>query len=106
MPLIDVDPELLDAVVAILDRHVPDRDVRVIGSRASGCAKRFSDLDLVIGGTRPLDLATLARMREDFEESNLPFSVDLVEWATASEGFRRLVDAQALMLRPARSFAS
>ena len=85
MPRIDLDPELLDAVVAILDRHVPDRDVRVIGSRVSGRAKRFSDLDIVIGGAPPLDLAALARMREDFEESDLPFSVDLIEWTTTCE---------------------
>ncbi len=59
----------------------------------------------MIGGTAPLDLATLARVREQFEESSLPFAVDLIEWATASGGFRRLIDAQAVMLRPARSLA-
>jgi len=41
-------------------------------------------------------------MREDFEESSLPFAVDLIDWATASEGFRRVIDDQAVVLRPAR----
>ena len=102
MPLIDVAPEPLAIVMAILDRYVPDREIRAIGSRVTGSAKCFSDLDLVIGGPSSLDLATLARMREDFEESSLPFVVDVVEWATASDSFRRLIDAQAVLLRPAR----
>jgi len=56
----------------------------------------------LIGGPSPLALATLACMREDFEESSLPFAVDLIDWATASEGFRRVIDDQAVVLRPAR----
>jgi len=102
VPTIDLAPDVLDTVVAILDRHLPDRDIRAIGSRITGTAKPFSDLDLVIDGSAPLDLGTLARLREEFEESSLPFTVDIVEWAVASAGFRRAIDAQAVMLRPAR----
>ncbi len=102
MPTIDVSPEALNAVLETLARYVPGREVRVIGSRVTGQAKPFSDLDLVIMGDAPLDLTTRGRLRDAFDDSSLPFTVDIIEWATASEAFRRVIDEQARSL-PAAS---
>ena len=101
MPTIDVPAAALTTVIGILARHVPDREIRVIGSRANGRSKPFSDLDLVVMGDEPLDLRTLGQLRDAFDESNLPFAVDIVEWASSSEAFRRIIDEQAQILRPA-----
>ena len=93
-------------VRSILSRCLSDREVRVMGSRITGHPKPFSDLDLVVMGDVPLDLATLADLREALDESRLSFAVDLVEWATASEGFRRVITAEArpfVQPAPARS---
>ncbi|HET7662231.1 MAG TPA: nucleotidyltransferase domain-containing protein [Rhodanobacteraceae bacterium] len=65
-------------VKQILQRHFPDRKVHVFGSRAHGRTKPWSDLDLAILGEAPLDDLPLAEARADFEESDLPFQVDLV----------------------------
>jgi predicted nucleotidyltransferase len=67
----------------------------VMASRVSGRAKPFSDLDLVVMGEEPLPLATLADLRDDFDGADLPRSVDITEWASASDGFRRIIAAQA-----------
>ena len=80
MTTIDVPALALNAVLNMLARHVPDREIRVMGSRVSGRAKSFSDLDLVVMGDGPLDLRTLGQLRDAFDESNLPFAVDIVEW--------------------------
>jgi type I restriction enzyme S subunit len=100
VPAIDVPASALHAVLDMLARHVPDREVRVMGSRVSGRAKPFSDLDLVVMGQEPLDLRTLGQLRDAFDESNLPFAVDIVEWASSSHAFRRIIDEQAQPLRP------
>lgn len=34
----------------------------------------------------------LAYMRDDFSESNLPYKVDVVDWHTLSDSFRKIVD--------------
>lgn len=103
MSPIDAPVAALEAVLAMLAHHVPDREIRVMGSRVTGRAKPFSDLDLVIMGDQPLDLQTMGQLREAFDESDLPFAVDIVEWASASTGFRQIIDDQA---RPLRSAAS
>jgi predicted nucleotidyltransferase len=58
---------------------VPEREVRAFGSRVTGRAWRYSDLDLVIMGAEPLPALTLARLRADFEDSDLPVRVDVLE---------------------------
>ncbi len=100
MPTVDVPAGALDAVLRTLAEHVPDRDVRVMGSRASGRARPFSDFDLVIMGDEPSDLRTLGGLRDAFDESSLPFTVDIIEWASASEAFRRVITQEARPLRP------
>ena len=105
MPPIDAPVPALNALLAMLAQHVPDREIRVMGSRVTGAAKPHSDLDLVVMGDEPLDLRTMGRLREAFDESNLPCAVDLVEWASASEGFRRIINQQGRPLRSATSHA-
>ena len=101
MPTVDLPDVALHSVLRTLADHVPDRAVRVMGSRANGRAKPFSDLDIVIMGDEPLDLSTLGQLRDAFDESSLPFAVDIIEWASASDAFRRIIDQQARPLRPA-----
>jgi predicted nucleotidyltransferase len=74
---IDIKPRDLETVKEILLRHVPDRQVRVFGSRITGKAKKFSDLDLVVMGENPLTLSLVSALAEDFTESDLPFKVDV-----------------------------
>ena len=84
-------------VRAILLRHLPaGTRVYVFGSRASAMAKPLSDLDLSLEGPAPLGLATLASLADAFDESPLPWKVDLVDRALASEAFGNLIDAHKL----------
>ena len=99
MPTIDVPAAVLEVVLQTLNRHVPDREIRVMGSRAQGQGKPFSDLDLVVMGDEPLELRTLGQLRDAFDDSNLPFAVDLIEWASSTDAFRRLIATRARPLR-------
>jgi len=56
-------------------------------------------LDLVIVSTEPLPLALLAEVAEAFSESDLPWKVDLVDWATTSEVFRQRILAHKVVLQ-------
>lgn len=90
--MLDLTPEQLAEVRSILNQHIPERTVRAFGSRVNGIAKPFSDLDLVVMGDIPLDFRQLAALKDAFAESNLPFRVDVVDWATTSADFRAIID--------------
>jgi predicted nucleotidyltransferase len=86
-------------VRAILAKHLPAGvRVRVFGSRARGAAKPWSDLDLALTGDGPLSLAVLAELAEAFDESALPWKVDLVDRASVGEEFGRLIDESSTAL--------
>lgn len=86
---IDITPEEQAIVLRILNEIVPDREVRAFGSRVTGKTKPFSDLDLAIMGNEPLLLETQARLEDAFSESDLPWKVDVLDWALVDNDFRK-----------------
>jgi len=90
--MVDLDPEELATTLAILEEYLPGVTVWAFGSRISGRRRKpNSDLDLALISAAPLPLATLGMVDEAFAESDLPFRVDLVDWARASGEFRRII---------------
>lgn len=92
--MINLTPQQLADVLGILGAIVPQREIRAFGSRVTGNARPFSDLDLAIMGDEPLDFQTFAALKDAFAESNLPFRVDLVDWASTSLTFRNIISEQ------------
>ena len=92
--MIDLPRDQLDIVKAIIVEHLSCTEVFAFGSRVTGKAKKFSDLDLMIRSNSNLDWQKLAELRESFESSNLPITVDLIDWVNCSETFQRLVEKQ------------
>jgi type I restriction enzyme S subunit len=99
-PTIDIEPYHLRIVTDILRRHVPRHPVWAFGSRATGTAKPYSDLDLAIITDQPLPLASQAALAEAFSESDLPWRVDVVDWSTTSESFRKIIARDKVVLQP------
>jgi len=97
--VIDMTPEHRRLVVGILRVHLPaGAAVWVFGSRATGRARRYSDLDLAVDAGRPLSLDETGALAEAFSDSDLPYRVDIVDWQMISEAFRRLIAADRLPL--------
>ncbi len=99
--MIDLAPEQLASVVRLLGAQVPDCEVRAFGSRVSGRAKPYSDLDLALLGQGRLPLERIAALREAFAESELPIRVDLVDWQALSENFRAIIAANCEVIQHA-----
>ena len=62
----------------------------VFGSRAKGTAKKFSDLDICFFENIPLNVQS--HLEEDFEESNLPYTVDLINWSNCDYSFQQAIE--------------
>lgn len=94
---LDLTPEQLKKLRELLTRHLPNTEVWAYGSRVKGTAKPWSDLDLaVIAG--PQQKAAVADLREAFEESDLPFRVDLFVWDEIPETFRDNIRRERIVL--------
>jgi len=99
IPNIDIRPEHWQIVRHILRLHVPNFAVWAFGSRAKWTAKPHSDLDLAVITEKPLPLSVSASLSDDFSESNLPWKVDVVDWATTSASFREIIARDKVILQ-------
>ena len=71
--------------------------VYLFGSRANGTARERSDIDVAVWPLAELPVGTLARIREALEESNVIYTVDLVDLRDTDETFRARVLAEGIM---------
>lgn len=90
-PATQIAPEHWEIVSKLLLKHLPDKEIWAFGSRATGKARQYSDLDLAVISNEPLSITVSAALAEDFTESDLPWKVDIIDWATTSESFREVI---------------
>jgi uncharacterized protein len=86
-----------------MSRYLPEYDVWAFGSRVTGTAKPFFDLDLLIRTEQPLTFEKMATLRDAFDESDLTILVDLVDWAATSTAFRDIIMQNYVVLQRAQT---
>jgi predicted nucleotidyltransferase len=96
---IDLAADHKQLVLKILREHLPpSAKTWVFGSRATGRARRYSDLDLAIDAGRRLALDEIAILSEAFSDSDLPYKVDLVDWREIDDRWRQIIVAERVAL--------
>ncbi len=91
--MLDLKPEHIKTVKAILNKHLPGVPVKAFGSRVTGKAKKYSDLDLVIMGEGTIDNKLLNEIKFEFSDSDLPIMVDIIDWHDISDEFKRAIES-------------
>lgn len=98
---LDIKPVEWQEISDILKGYAPRYEVWAFGSRVNGTARQFSDLDLAIITKHPMPLKDFAIIKEAFEQSNLPYKVDLIDWAATSVPFQNIIRANKVIIQSA-----
>lgn len=69
----------MDTIKGIIRKYPDVRTVFIFGSRARGNFSQTSDIDLAIMNSGVTD-AVIARLKDDFHESSLPYFIDLINY--------------------------
>jgi len=104
--MIDVFQHHLDIVTSILRQFVPDCEVRVFGSRFTHTAKKHSDLDIAIVENAKISSTLISEIAEAFQESDLPFRVDVLDWNALNEEFKKVITSAGYEVIQERNYAS
>jgi len=97
---VDIRPCDLKIVQDILhDVLPPDAQVWVFGSRAKWTTKDSSDLDLAIDAGRALTSKEASALADAFEESDLPYTVDVADMWSVSDTFREIIERDKVALQ-------
>ena len=95
--MIHMEPRHWKIVQDILKKY--PYDFYAFGSRAKGTQRRFSDLDICFKASIPWNVR--GHIDEDFEESDLPFKVDVVDWNMCDELFRAKISSDLVLIQKA-----
>ncbi len=84
---VDLTIDQRNLILGLLDRYLPNTTTWVFGSRVKWTSSPKSDLDLVTFASEA-QRSQVWSLREEFEESDLPFRVDVLIWDEISEEFQ------------------
>lgn len=79
----------LQALKNIIKKHLPSVKIYLFGSRARGDYAPESDIDIALDAGKKIDLYELSLIKEEIEESSIPFTVDVVDLYNVSEEFKK-----------------
>tara|TARA_Y100000590_G_C15732923_1_gene1017660 strand:+ start:501 stop:812 length:312 start_codon:yes stop_codon:yes gene_type:complete len=88
-----VNENQVQLIKKIFNKYLGPKPKRFLfGSRIEGGFRKNSDLDILIQNESPIDFATLSKLKEEFEESSLPYKVDLMEWNRIPETIKASIE--------------
>jgi len=97
---LDVTAGQWSIIRSILQKYLQDQEIWAFGSRVTGKAKPYSDLDIVVVSEKPLSPELEADLIDAFRESDLPWKVDVLEWSKTGEQFRKIIKSKHLIIWP------
>ena len=80
-------------IESILEKYRGEYSFYYYGSRAKGDFQRPSDLDILIKGSEEMPIETFGQLRREFDESWLPFIVDLHDFHRISDRFCQSIES-------------
>lgn len=96
--MLDLKAEYLTIIKMLLKKYVPGMTVWAYGSRVSGKSHPGSDLDLVV--INPAAAAVnLSQLKTALSESDLPITVDVLDWSTIPESFQQEIQRNYLVIQ-------
>lgn len=87
-----LDQKTINTIKQIIHRHLPNPSYKyfIFGSRATGTNRQFSDIDLGILGPKSLSAKEYILIKDDLDESDIVYHVDLVDFTNVSANFKQV----------------
>ena len=85
--MINLEDEYLKILKNILSKY--EYKFYIFGSRVTPYIKPFSDIDIVYFD--PIPISDVVKLEEEFENSDLPYTVDLIDFNQCDEEFQNTI---------------
>lgn len=80
-----------EQLCGIIKKRLPHVRIYLFGSRARGDNQPESDIDIALDMGEKINVHVLGEIREEAEESLLPYTVDIVDLQAASSDFKKRI---------------
>ena len=79
-------------ILKIIKSTLPHTKIYAFGSRVTGKARKYSDLDLALDNGKDIELSRLMELKERLSETDIPFVIDLIDYQSISLAFKKIID--------------
>ena len=81
----------LDLVKEVVFKHIPKNkyNIFLFGSRAREKHRFAADIDIGVQGKEPLEEDLIYKIKDEIEESIVPFKVDIIDFMTVTNKFKK-----------------
>ena len=89
-----LDKRHLDFILQVLKDNIPQKDAKfyIFGSRAKENYKEYSDVDIAVKlPDKKLSADILGKILPEFNDSTLPYEVDVIDLNAIDEKFKSLI---------------
>lgn len=91
MPIKGIKPEEETIIKSILEPYKDKYGFYFYGSRVKGNFRPLSDLDILIKGSEEAKWKDVADLKEQFDQSRLPYIVNFADYYSMDEKFYNLI---------------
>ena len=85
-------------LIKIIHKYAPNCKIYLFGSRARKKHRAGSDIDLAIESENPIDLFTIAKMKEEIDEkTSFPLCIDIVDLSSSDKDFKNEVKRDGIL---------
>ncbi len=86
-----LDDSIKNSIKEMVFKYLDPLEVKafIFGSRAIRKNRNYSDIDLGFVSKSKIPIMVIMDLEEEFDRSNLPFKVDLVDFASVSDDFKK-----------------
>ena len=96
--MLGVSEKELKIIESIIKPFKDNYNFYVYGSRVKGDFRQLSDLDVMISGEKSADLNDIEILKEGFDNSDLPYIVNIVDYFSLSERFYNIIKSDLIKL--------
>ena len=90
----------INFILNILKNNFSGTKFYIFGSRAKGTYKEYSDIDIAVDlNNKKLDTDILGRILIKFQDSTLPYEVDVIDLNSIDEKFKNLIQGSLVELK-------
>lgn len=86
--MIDLEEKYISFIKEVIFKYLQEGKIYLFGSRAKGKARKYSDIDIALDN-KDLDKTILLKIKNEFENSTLPYEVDVLDLNNISESFKK-----------------
>ncbi|HBS47750.1 TPA: nucleotidyltransferase domain-containing protein [Candidatus Dependentiae bacterium] len=84
-------------IVKIIEKHCPACKIYLFGSQAKGKFKQTSDIDIALEDKNKIEKITISKIKDDLDESNIPFLIDLIDLNEISNEFKNNIKGDLVL---------